>query len=146
MADPRSVFERFMAAMNGRNTAALDDLLHADFDGSFPQSGEVTRGIANLKATIDNYPGAYEDRGGERVIGGEDRWVTTPTFTLLRIEGTGSVFTGVQKARYPDGTDWHVVTIGEVKDGKIWRVDTFFAQDFEAPAWRAPWVELRDRT
>ena len=41
-----------------------------------------------------------------------------PTFTVLRIEGTGSVFTGVQRAQYPDGSEWHVILIGEMRDGQ----------------------------
>lgn len=66
----------------------------------------------------------------------------TPVFTLLRIEGAGDTFTSVQKARYPDGSDWYVVSVGEIRDGRVWRVQTFFAATFDAPAWRSPWVEV----
>ena len=76
------------------------------------------------------------------MIGSEDRWVVTPAFNLLRIEGGGDTFMGVQKARYPDGSHWHVVTIGEIRDGKIWRTQTFFGQAFEPPAWRSAWVDV----
>lgn len=121
-------------------------MLHPDFEDFYPQSGERTRGIANLKAIIEHYPdGGWTDQGRDRVIGGEDRWVTTPTFTLLRIEGTGNVYTGVQKARYPDGTEWIVVIIGEIRDGRLWRVQTLWAPRFEPPAWRAAWVEVEPR-
>ena len=144
-ADSRAVFERFLAAVNARDADALDELLHPDFQDLYPQSGELTRGAANLKRIIANYPGGYQDLGRERVIGGEDRWVPTPMFTLLRIEGTGNVFTGVQKARYPDGADWYVVIIGEIRDGKVWRVQTFWAPTFDPPTWRSQWVELTSR-
>ena len=141
-SEPRAVFEAFLLAANNRDPSALDRLLHPDFVGIYPQSGELTRGVENLRATFDNYPGEYRSVGDHLVVGSEDRWVVTPSFTLLRIEGGGDTFTGVQKARYPDGTDWHVVTIGEIRDGRVWRTQTFFGQAFEPPAWRSPWVEL----
>jgi hypothetical protein len=79
--------------------------------------------------------------GAERIVGTEDRWVMTPAFTVLRIEGSGDTFTGVSRGRYPDGTDWFIVTIAELRDRKVWRAQTFFAQAFEAPAWRSSWVD-----
>jgi len=33
--------------------------------------------------------------------------------------------------------------IGEAEGDKIRRVDPFFAKDFEAPAWRCAYVEIR---
>lgn len=97
----RAVFDRYLAAVNGGDADALDDVLHPDFQDFYPQSGERTRGAENLKHIIRNYPSGYEDLGRGQVFGLEDRWVMTPMFTLLRIEGTGNVFTGVQKARLP---------------------------------------------
>jgi hypothetical protein len=140
--DPRTVFEAFLRAVNARDSAALGELVHPDFVETYPQSGEVIRGCANLQAILDQYPGGYEDRGRDRVVGSEDRWVVTPAFTLVRIEGGGDTFTGVQKARYPDGTDWYVIHIAEIRDGQVWRVQAYFAQTFDAPDWRAEWVEV----
>jgi ketosteroid isomerase-like protein len=142
-ADLRPVFERYLQATNARDVAALTDLVHPDFEDVYPQSGERTRGLANLRAIIEHYPsGGYVGAGTERVVGTEDRWVMTPAFTVLRIEGRGDTFTGVSRGRYPDGTEWFVVTIGQMRDGKVWRAETFFAQTFEPPAWRANWVDL----
>ena len=142
LPEPRVVFEAFLSAVNSRNTAALDALVHPDYLETHPQSGERIHGVANLRAIIEHYPGGYEDKGLHRVVGSEDRWVVTPAYTLLRIEGAGDTFTSVQQARYPDGSDWHVVSIGEIRDGRVWRVQTFFAPAFDAPAWRSPWVEV----
>jgi hypothetical protein len=92
---------------------------------------------------MEHYPGGgWTDEGRDRVVGAEDRWVTTPSFTLLRIEGTGNVYTGVQRARYPDGSTWFVLIIGEMHDGLVLRAQSFFAPTFDPPAWRSPWVEL----
>ena len=139
----RAAFERYLDALVGRDLGALDALVHPDFKDVTPQSGERVHGISNLKAIIENYPGGpVTDQGRERVEGADDRWVTTPTFTVLRIEGSGNVFTGVQRAQYPDGSEWHVILIGEMRDEKAWRTQTYFAPRFEPPAWRAPWVEV----
>ena len=116
--------------------------LAPDFEDVYPQSGEHTHGAANLRAIIEHYPGGYTGGGVDRVVGAEDRWVTTPAFSLLRIEGTGDTFTAVSRGRYPDGSDWFVVNLGQVRDGLVWRVQTFFAQTFEPPAWRSAWVEV----
>ena len=34
-----------------------------------------------------------------------------------------------------------MVMILELKDGKIWRDRRYYAEPFEAPEWRAQWVE-----
>ena len=141
-ADPRTVFERYLQATNTRDLAALTDLVHPDFEDVYPQSGERTRGVANLRALIEHYPGGgYVGSGPERIVGTEDRWAMTPAFTLLRIEGSGDTFTGVSRGSYPDGTEWLIVTIGQIRDRKVWRAETYFAQTFEPPAWRSQWVE-----
>jgi hypothetical protein len=141
-SDPRAVYERFLDVTNRRDVAALDDLLHPDFEEVYPQSGERTRGVENLRKIIENYPGGYYDGGRVRVVGSEDRWVLTPVFSLIRIEGAGDTFTGVRKVHYPDGSDWYVVQIAEIRDDRIWRLQTFFGPLFEAPAWRAEFVEI----
>ena len=142
VTEPRAVFDAFLEALNRADTAALERLVHPDFTDVYPQSGERIRGYDNLRAIIDNYPGGYVAGGIDRVVGSEYRWVVTPSFTVQRIEGAGDTFTGVQKGRYPDGSDWHIVTIAEIRDGRVWRVQSFFAQAFEPPAWRSAWVEL----
>jgi len=140
--EPRIVFETFVEALNRRDTAGLRELVHPEFTDTYPQSGERTRGFDNLEAIITNYPGGFTGSGTKRVVGVEDRWVQTPAFTLVRIEGSGDTFTAVQRGRYPDGSDWFIVVIGEVRDGRVWRMETYFAPTFEPPAWRSPYVEL----
>ena len=140
--EPRVVFEAFLRAVNSRDTGSLRELVHQDYRETYPQSGECTRGFDNLLSIIEGYPGGFEDKGTDRVVGSDDRWVLSPAFTLMRIEGAGDTFTGVQQARYPDGSQWHVVSIGEIREGRLWRMQTFFAPRFEPPTWRSGWVEL----
>jgi hypothetical protein len=140
---PREVFEAYLTAMNSRDAAALQDLVHPDFEDVYPQTRERTRGYGNLRAIVEHYPGGgYEGQGTGRIVGSEDRWIQTPMFSVVRIEGTGSVFTGVSRGHYPDGSDWIIVSIGEIRDGRVWRVESYFAPAFEPPAWRSNWVDI----
>jgi hypothetical protein len=81
------------------------------------------------------------DADSSRLVGAEDRWVLTPTFAPLRIEGSGDVYTYVGTVRYPNGQTWQMIAIIELRAGKIARMTAWFAAPFEAPAWRAPFVE-----
>jgi hypothetical protein len=48
-------------------------------------------------------------------------------------------------ADYDDGREaLDVVMILELRDGKMWRDRWYFAEPFEAPQWRAQWVERMD--
>lgn len=146
MPGDRAVFERWLEALNTRDMAALEALAHPDFEDFYPQSGELTRGFENLKAIIDNYPGGgTQGLGRDRIVGGEERWVRTPMFTMLRVEGSENVFTGIQRGRYPDGSVWFIIIISEVRDGRIYRQQSFFAPTFEPAEWRSQRVELRPR-
>jgi hypothetical protein len=42
---------------------------------------------------------------------------------------------------YGGGQTTDFVMILELKDGRIWRDRRYYAEPFEAPEWRARWVE-----
>jgi hypothetical protein len=45
-------------------------------------------------------------------------------------------------ADYDDGRKaLNVVLILELRDGKMWRDRWYFAEPFDAPEWRSPWVD-----
>ena len=79
--------------------------------------------------------------GSTRLVGAEDRWVLTPSFSVLRIEGTGDVYTYATTLRYSNGELWHAVGIVELRSGKVAKTTTWYAAPFEAPEWRAHLVE-----
>ena len=55
--------------------------------------------------------------------------------------GSGEVWVMEAISTY-DGDDVYLVTdIFEFRDGKIGKETRYYAQPFEAPAWRARWVE-----
>jgi len=97
---------------------------HQDYVMEMPQSGERFRDRENMRAFQEAYhispPPSMQVR---RVQVKERLWV---------VEGV---------IDYGDGRVFDVVVISELKDGKMWRDRWYFAEPFEAPEWRAQWVE-----
>jgi hypothetical protein len=137
----REIVERYMRAIPG-DFDTLGELHHPEFVQEFPQSGEVIRGHDNFRAAHERYSQAQSET--RRVTGSVDRWILSPgfpNFTPMRIVGTGDTFTVEALATYPGGDTYLVVAILELRDGKLFRARTYFAAPFEAPEWRAAWVE-----
>ena len=129
----RATVERLRAMFQSESiedlARALYELASEDFVQDWPQSGERNRGRENAKAINDNYP---EMTG------------STPRFSLRRIAGEGSHWTVEGTIDYGDGTPVNYVSIAELRDGRIEHVTEYFANPFEAPAWRSRWVERAD--
>lgn len=119
-------------------------LRHPDWLSEWPQSGERVRGHASAVALDAAFPGGMPLVEPHRVVGSEDRWVVTPVYTVQRIVGSGDFWWGDGHITYPDGARWHLVMLLELRDGKVYRETAYFAEPFEAPAWRAPFVERMD--
>jgi len=145
MAEPsgREVVERYVRAVETKDFDALEALVVDDYIDEMPQSGERIRGKANQLALVRNYPGGVGtvEPGSMRLVGADDRWVLTPSFSVLRIEGSGDVYTYAGTVHYSNGETWHIVSIVELRAGKIAKTTTYYAAPFEAPEWRAHLVE-----
>ena len=139
----RELAELYTRALNARDWAALEPLLHSDYYTDFPQSGERIRGFANIRAMFENYPGGLRLAGAEpvAVVGAEERWVVAPNFSMIRVTGSAETFTTVTRATYPDGSKWFVVALVQADGGRMRSATTYFAPDFPAPEWRAPLTE-----
>ena len=142
MAEPsdREIVERYARALPG-DFATLASLRHPDFVEEWPQSGERIRGHANYQAIHENYPGGLPALKPRRILGAEDRWVVTPSFTPLRIIGSGGMYVIQSAGAYAGGETGQVVAVVELRDRKVVKQTTFFATGFDAPEWRARWVE-----
>ncbi len=64
----------------------------------------------------------------------------TPAGTIARIAGAGDAWTAEWVDRYSDGSDWFVIAVLELADGRVLRETTYWAPVFEAPARRRQWV------
>ena len=65
----------------------------------------------------------------------------TPTFNLVRVQGSGDHPVFVARLHYPDGSIWYMIGFTTIRDDKIARQVAYFAPEFPAPEWRAPFTE-----
>ncbi|HJP88823.1 MAG TPA: nuclear transport factor 2 family protein [Candidatus Limnocylindrales bacterium] len=122
----------------------LTRLRHPDWMVYWPQSGERVHGTENFAEIINNYPGGTPRTEVTRIIGSEDRWVVTPGNTVLKVVGSGDFWWAEWRVTYPNDDVYLSVTLIELRDGLVFKETTYWAAPFEAPAWRAPWVDRPD--
>lgn len=88
----------------------------------YPQSGERIVGRNNLQALRGHHPGKPSGFNIRRIVGNGDLWVTEYTITY-------------------QGRVAYTVSIMEFHGDKVVRETQYFADPFEAPAWRRQWVQ-----
>ncbi len=98
------------------------EMRHEDYVMEMPQSGERIRGREKMREFQEAYP-APPTIQLRRVVVRDGLWI---------IEGVND---------YGERQIFTVVVIFELRDGKIWRDTRYYAEPFEAPEWRAQWVE-----
>ena len=129
MGDTREMAAKFEEVLKsgdfGKLAALIQEYATDDFVEEWPQSGERLSKAASLKLT-ENYP---------QMSG------TSPSFKYRRMLGGGDIFVVEGTIDYGDGVPVSYVSINELRDGKIARSTEYFANPFEAPAWRADFVE-----
>jgi hypothetical protein len=99
----------------------FDAIYRDDVVIEWPQSGEVIRGKKNIRELRLAYP-------------------TPPTATLGRIAGSGDLWVMEMVFDY-DGDRFHVIVIHQYREGLVVSETAYYAAPFQAPAWRAKWVE-----
>ena len=115
--------QRFLAELFSRLSPDEEyELRHEDYVMEMPQSGERIRGRENMRAFQEAYPDPPSIRL-RRVLVRDGLWVA---------EGFND---------YGGGQVFAIVAIIELRDGKMWRDTRYYAEPFEAPEWRAQWVE-----
>ena len=132
MGETKGMAEAFEEVLKTGDFAQLGGLIQTyatdDFVEEWPQSGERLTREASMRMGE-----MYEEKSG-----------TSPKFTYTRMLGGGDIFVVEGTIDYGDGVPVSYVGIGEVRDGKIARMTEYFANPFEAPAWRADFVERMD--
>ena len=73
--------------------------------------------------------------------GAEDKRVLTPSWTPLRITGTGDLYVVEGTLVYPSGDEWNFVDVIKLRNDRVAKVTEYFAAPFPAAEWRAKWVE-----
>ena len=133
--------QQYGAAMAAFDLEMLAQLRHPDWSVVWPQSGERVRGNQAFAETIRNYPGGSPRTEVTRIVGTEDRWVVTPGNTVMKVAGSGDFWWAEWRVTYPNEEVYLAVTLIELRDGLVFHETTYWAAPFDAPAWRAPWVE-----
>jgi ketosteroid isomerase-like protein len=121
--DARQVAEAVWRALGAGDWDAASEYLHEDFVQEWPQSGERIVGRDNAIAINQNYPGGLPRMRFRRTLAGGD-------LAVLEVELT-----------YADGSRYLGVSVLELRDGKVVKETDYFAQPFQAPQWRAQWVQ-----
>lgn len=119
----RAALDRHWAASASGDQETEHDIYADDAICDYPQSGERIVGRRNLQALRSHHPGKPSGFKVRRLFGSGDLWITEYSIVYLK---TGPNFT---------------VSIMEFKDGKVVHETQYFADPFDAPAWRAQWVQ-----
>lgn len=117
----RERIRQLVEAVNARDMEYFDAIYHDDVVIEWPQSGEVIRGKQNIRELRLAYP-------------------TPPTAALRRIIGSGDLW-AIEMVFDYDGDRFHTILVHQWRDGLVVSETAYWAAPFEAPAWRARWVE-----
>ncbi len=121
----RQAVERLWQAFDTLDFEAAGEVLHDDFIAEWPQSRERMH-KDNFLAVNKNYPGTWR-------------------ITILRIIAEGDQVATEVRIEIDGRTDY-AVSFYELHDGKIIKETDYWPEPYEAPAWRAQWVEKMELT
>ncbi|HEV2006586.1 MAG TPA: nuclear transport factor 2 family protein [Candidatus Limnocylindrales bacterium] len=129
MTDNEDLAAAFQDALESNDFGKMTELAQQygtdDFVQEWPQSGERLSKESSIKM-LEIYP---------------EMTCKAPSFKYKRMLGGGDVFVVEGTIDYGDGIPVSYVGIGELRDGKVAKMTEYFANPFEAPAWRADFVE-----
>lgn len=118
----REVVERLFELNQKGDADGIFEHYGDDVVIEFPQSREKIEGSKNALEVFRNYPEG------------------SPSFTPRRVRAAGDIVIAEADGLYPDGSTWFLVSVRELRHGRIVHETDYFSQEFEAPEWRADWV------
>src|SRR6267154_700703 len=118
----REALNKHWQASAAGDANAEHDIYDDDAICDYPQSGERILGRSNLQALRSHHPGKPSGFQVKRNLGNGDLWITE--YNIMYQE----------RAAY-------TVSIMEFRNGKVVHETQYFADPFDAPAWRRPWVQ-----
>lgn len=124
-ADIRAILDHHWAASASGDQDAEHDIYDDDSIIDYPQSGERIIGRHNIQALRSHHPEKPSGFKIRRILGSGNLWVTEYVITY-------------------NGRPVDTVSIMEFRAGKVVHETQYFADPFEAPAWRAQWVKRMD--
>ncbi len=118
----RTALDRHWSASAAGDLETEHDIYSDDAICDYPQSGERIRGRRNLQALRSHHPGKPSGFQIRRLLGSGNLWITEYTITY-------------------QGRIAYTVSIMEFQGAKVVHETQYYADPFEAPAWRSQWVE-----
>jgi hypothetical protein len=118
----REVLKRHWAASAAGDSDAEHDIYADEVTCDYPQSGERILGRSNLQALRSHHPGRPAGFNVRRILGRQDLWITE--YTIMYQEHATCA-----------------ISIMEFRSGQVVHETQYFADPFEAPAWRKQWVQ-----
>ena len=120
-AKTRARIEQHWEASDRGETDTEHAIYAADAILDYPQSGERFRSRSKIQAQRGGHPAERH-------------------FTILRIRGGGDLWVSECVISY-DGVPTYSVSVMEFADDVVTHETQYFADPFQAPAWRAPLAE-----
>jgi hypothetical protein len=118
----RAALDQHWQASAAGDADAEHDIYDNDVICDYPQSGERILGRSNLQALRSHHPGKPSGFNVRRILGTGKLWITEYTINY-------------------QGHPAFTVSIMEFRDRKVIHETQYFADPFEAPAWRKQWVQ-----
>ena len=119
--DSAALVASYWRLMDATDFAGAAELLADEYTCDWPQSRERIRGRENFVAVNAHYPGRWHI-ALRRLVATADRAATEVVMT-----SGDEILTAV--------------SFFEVHNGKIMRETDYWPEPYDAPAWRAAWVE-----
>ena len=118
----RDSIDRYFRAFEQRDLDAIADLMHDDYVEEFPQSGERISSKQDARNVLEHFPGGLPSLVDHSYVVSGDLGVMKMTLDY-------------------GGNRVYACEVIDFQAGKIKRVRAYFGEPFEAPEWRAQWVE-----
>jgi hypothetical protein len=118
----REALNKHWRASAAGDANAEHDIYDDEAICEYPQSGERIIGRNNLQSLRRHHPGKPAGFNVRRILGKDDLWITEYIITYE----AGSTYT---------------VSIMQFRNAKVVHETQYFADPFEAPAWRSQWVQ-----
>ncbi len=130
----RDFFVRFLSAIDAQDYESLETMIHPEFQGESPQSSERSHAFAGFRAQMERYPGGPPSAAlpEAQLIGDEERWAITPSYTVVPLAGKND-YTVLLRLQYPDGNWWRMILLIQLRDDRLFRMESYFAPELEAP-------------
>lgn len=118
----RRTVERLLAAIDAGRVEEMDELFHDDAVMEWPQSGERVVGAENRRAIYGSFP-------------------SLPKVRPRAVRCSGDLCVAEATLAYDGGDAFQAVFVFDMREGKIAKETGYWSSAFDAPEWRAAWVE-----